>query len=46
MELTRDQLKILSKQGIIEITSKGKPLDPDSVISGPIRFRLLKTPLE
>ena len=39
MEATRSVAKRLAEQGLIEITQKGRVLDPTE-IKGPIRLRL------
>ena len=40
MELTRNTARALATDGVIEITQKGRPVDP-LAFKGPIRLRLV-----
>jgi hypothetical protein len=40
MQPTRDVALTMMKEGVIEITQKGKPIDPLQPIIGPCRLRL------
>ena len=43
MEATREAAKDLVRQGVLEITQKGKVVDPNN-LKGPIRLRLQAQP--